>query len=212
MQVRTKQKPIGDLALAEARPRIGSPYLGSETTAGRTGVGLSVSATSRQACQTRCPSPDAKSYFLSVCVRIFQSAGCLTHDSCGKKTGWTSSVHPIWSAVLPSLKRIRSRIAPRRDSISARVAQPFACSKVSHANQIGSAEYRANHAKPQMALLGALNLNRNGENSGARNARVADGRQKLTSVRSGRTRRNWYQPVSVTATVPIRGSYSASVD
>jgi hypothetical protein len=78
----------------------------------------------------------------------------------------------------------------------------LACSNVSQANQIGSAEYRAKYAKPQIALSGERSLKRNGENSGAMNERLADGRQKLISVNSGRARRNSYQPLSVTATVP----------
>jgi hypothetical protein len=53
-----------------------------------------------------------------------------------------------------------------------------------------------------MALCGALSLNRNGENAGARNDRRADGVQKFSSVISECSAQNLYQPSSVMAMVP----------
>jgi hypothetical protein len=95
--------------------------------------------------------PDRQSYFLSVCVRTFQSSGCLTHASGGKNTGSTKIVHPMSPAIPSPLNRILSRIAASRDSISDRDETPFACSKTSQASQIGRAEYQAKWANPQMA-------------------------------------------------------------
>jgi hypothetical protein len=53
--------------------------------------------------------------------------------------------------------------------------------KVSHASHVGNAEYDAKNPNPQIALCGAFNLKRKGENRSARNCRSADGRQKFTS-------------------------------
>jgi hypothetical protein len=94
------------------------------------------------------------------------------------------------------------RILAMRECISSKEAQPFPWPNSSHANQSGSVENRAKYAKPQIALCGARSLKRNGEKSGARNERCAEGVQKLSSVRSGRCSRKLYQPSSVIAIVP----------
>jgi hypothetical protein len=84
------------------------------------------------------------------------------------------------------------------------VAHPLACSNVSHASQMGNGDHFAKYPNPQIADIGARSLNKNGENSGAVKVRREDGRQKFTSVRSGRPCNYSYQPLSVTATVPIK--------
>jgi hypothetical protein len=131
-----------------------------------------------------------------------QSRGVGIHSSGVNMIGSVTAMQPITrsrpeamigASLLLALSRVSSWYSSR---------VPLPCPKTSHACQMGNWAKSAKRPNPPIALCGDRSLKKNGS-PGCIAANVPGlGRQKLTSVSSGRARRNWYQLWSVGATKP----------